>query len=436
MKQTEQTMCEKTHTSENTAYSCIFCDFYTSNKALYARHETTMKHRRALLKQKSTSDKQTIGGAEFVCNLCGLRLKSRTTLWRHHKKCDAEKILDMHQASSQTGDVSGDFCAVSVGSKSAPTAPILAPHMVRGYTHSGAGAGVGVGVGMGEGSDSDTNSDSSDDDSSSTAPAAAASASLDTIMAVEAEMALFTAKNRKPATPDAVLEGQVEVINKFSDMMDMFLSLIKRQDKLIEQNEVIIEQNEVIQNKVIAQQEQLIEIAKRPTTQNNIINNFNILNYLNEEHKDALSIQDFINSIDVTMDDMYYTRDNGYVKGMCNVLVKKIENIPDEYRPIHCTDKKRLKFLVKTKEAWKKDEDNRTIENVMSDITQKHILCLSEWKKLYPDWMKSEELRDEYVKISMQIMDGQRENGEKKKKAIVKTIGSTTHIGGKIPLSQ
>jgi hypothetical protein len=132
------------------------------------------------------------------------------------------------------------------------------------------------------------------------------------------------------------------------------------------------------------------------------------------------------------MDDMYYTRDNGYVKGMCNVLVKKIENIPDEYRPIHCTDKKRLKFLVKTKEAWKRDDDNKNIENVMSDITQKHILCLSEWKKLNPDWMEHEDLRDEYVKISMQIMDGQRENGEKKKKAIVKTIGTTTHIGGKI----
>ena len=224
--------------------------------------------------------------------------------------------------------------------------------------------------------------------------------------------------------------SNVVVMNRVKEVMDTLMVFIQKQDKLNDQQCSI--QNKMIeqQSQLMEQQTQLIEIAQRPTTQNNtVINNFNVLNYLNEEHKDALSIQDFINSIDVTLDDMYYTRDNGYVNGMCNVLVKKIENIPGEYRPIHCTDKKRLKFLVKTKEAWQLDKENKNIENVMSDITQKHLLCLSEWKRLHPDWMDNEELRDEYLKITMQIMDGQRENSNKKKKAIVKTIGSTVHIG-------
>lgn len=514
MKQTEQSMCFLAQSSEKQKFNCELCEFFTSNKSLYARHETTMKHRLALLKHEKHIGQQTESGAKFTCDRCKMTLGSRTTLWRHRKKCIE---WTTNHSSSQNQEVTNKKLVVSA--ESVFRTGVVGVEDGIDAKKAAAGAGAGAGVRVGEeladtvtpilnsvsqplaGLD-DTASDISDTDSSivthygygysseeescaetdmddaikinigsnalltkhcniktnittnttptkspTTGHSTPSSSSLAIIMEMEAEMAKFLTKNKEtqhndkdemlktisPITASSIEMGMISnvvVMNRVKEVMDTLMVFIQKQDKLNDQQYTI--QNKMIeqQSQLIEQQTQLIEIAQRPTTQNNtVINNFNVLNYLNEEHKDALSIQDFINSIDVTLDDMYYTRDNGYVNGMCNVLVKKIENIPGEYRPIHCTDKKRLKFLVKTKEAWQRDEQNKNIENVMSDITQKHLLCLSEWKRIHPDWMDNEELRDEYLKITMQIMDGQRENGDKKKKAIVKTIGSSVHIG-------
>jgi hypothetical protein len=81
------------------------------------------------------------------------------------------------------------------------------------------------------------------------------------------------------------------------------------------------------------------------------INNFNIVGFLNKECGHAMSLQDFLDGMELSMDDIYYTRDNGYVKGMSNAFIRQIENMGYNKRPIHCTDKKRLKFFIKTTEG-------------------------------------------------------------------------------------
>ena len=198
----------------------------------------------------------------------------------------------------------------------------------------------------------------------------------------------------------------------------------------------LMEQNQRLQELIIEQarksnerEERLLELASRPTTTN--INNprVNILNVLNTEYKEAMDISQFLDSIEVSLEDMFYTRDKGYVEGLCNVFVKQIENLNIHERPIHCADRKRLKFFVKTDNKWTRDDANKFISRAMSDISEKHVNTLAEWKRLHPNWMDVEELRDEYIQITRAIIgESTPDKEEKARRAFAKNISASTEF--------
>ena len=68
-------------------YYCEICDYYTSNKTDYNKHLITDKHQNA---SNETNMKQNIAKSQNdkidKCN-CGKLFFSRTSLWRHKKKC-------------------------------------------------------------------------------------------------------------------------------------------------------------------------------------------------------------------------------------------------------------------------------------------------------------------------------------------------------------
>lgn len=179
----------------------------------------------------------------------------------------------------------------------------------------------------------------------------------------------------------------------------------------------------------------IMELASRPTTNiinnhigNNVNNHFSVVNYLNTDCKDAMSLSEFIDSMQITMDDMYYTRDNGYVKGMCNIFTRSIENLKPTERPIHCTDKRRLRFFIKENEIWVRDDNHQKINSVMYNITEKQIQLLQQWKEFNPNWLSEPSLQDEFILITSRILGMNSEKGEKAIKSIIKTIGNITDV--------
>ena len=76
------------------------------------------------------------------------------------------------------------------------------------------------------------------------------------------------------------------------------------------------------------------KINKLENTQNNIVTNTinnNITNnkldihlYLNTEYKNAMNLSEFVDKIKLSLDDLLYTRNNGYVKGITNIFVKNL----------------------------------------------------------------------------------------------------------------
>ena len=106
------------------------------------------------------------------------------------------------------------------------------------------------------------------------------------------------------------------------------------------------------------------------TTNNTINNNININLYLNEHCKNALNIEDLMNKVKITLEDYNFALENGYAKGVTNVLIKNIGDLDDTERPIHSSDKKRGKFYVKSQGEWKK-ENGEMVDQVITTVGNK-----------------------------------------------------------------
>jgi hypothetical protein len=161
---------------------------------------------------------------------------------------------------------------------------------------------------------------------------------------------------------------------------------------------------------------------------NHIKNNKISINvFLNEQCKDAINMDDFLKKINITMDDLLKTRKLGFSQGISNIFIKELNEIESTKRPIHCSDKKRLKFYVKNENEWNKDENGDKIENVINHISRKQILTIKEWESENPNWDKCEAKTNEYLEILKQVMGGRTEvEKEKYKKDIAKNIGENT----------
>ncbi len=115
------------------------------------------------------------------------------------------------------------------------------------------------------------------------------------------------------------------------------------------------------------------------TTNNNTLNNFNLNFFLNEQCKDALNISEFVESLKITFDDLLYSKKNGLVQGISNVMIRGLKELDIYKRPIHCTDKKRETMYIKDKEKWEKDETHEIMKNTIEMIADKERNALQIW---------------------------------------------------------
>ena len=162
-----------------------------------------------------------------------------------------------------------------------------------------------------------------------------------------------------------------------------------------------------------------------PKLGNNNNNNISINVFLNNKCRDAINLDEFVKTINVTVDDLQKTRELGYSQGISNIFIKGLNEMETTKRPIHCSDKKRLKFYVKDGE-WQKD-DGEKIDNAINHISRKQISQIKEWEKQNENWETSEQKTSEYLEIIKQVMGGTTDSEvEKNRKDIVKNIGLNT----------
>jgi len=165
------------------------------------------------------------------------------------------------------------------------------------------------------------------------------------------------------------------------------------------------------------------------TNINNINNKLSINVFLNEHCKDAMNLTDFVENLKVNIEDLMYTKENGYAKGISNIFVKQLQDMEPTQRPIHCSDNKRMKFYVKDDDKWNKDAANTKIDEAVLDVDRKQWRAIKEWERENPDYEKSDKLYKEYMELVRATMGG----GNKKtiainSKQIKKELGCTVKI--------
>ena len=159
--------------------------------------------------------------------------------------------------------------------------------------------------------------------------------------------------------------------------------------ELLKQNqefkEIMLEQSK----QLAEQQLQLLEAVKdgklgnnNNCHNNNTTNNnkFNLNVFLNETCKDAISMDDFINSIEVTRDEFIHTGQVGFIEGISTVMAHRFRDMEMHTRPLHCTDLKRETIYIKNADKWEKDDADKTnMRKAVRGVAKKNMKELWRW---------------------------------------------------------
>ena len=296
MKQLKHNLGTNGEKSTNSkTYICHLCDYNTSHKGSYERHLTTRKHER--MKQKT----QSHSTREYKCEFCNTILKSRTTMWRHKKKCFKgfkstnnkfkEKKDKNFQENSKNNSSEMDFLKLKL---------------------------------------------------------------LD-------------------------LENKLKEKESNSQNSDKMLEALHESQSLLK---AAMEQN----SKLI------------PKVGNNNNNKISINVILNEKCKNAPNLEDFVNKLQVSIEDLQYTKNHGYVKGLSNIMVKHLKDLPPNDRPIHC-NQNNLQFYVKDENTSEKDDKNTKVTKSINKIQNKQVLKIKEWTDKHPNYCEDDDLYTEYQQL-------------------------------------
>jgi hypothetical protein len=183
-------------------------------------------------------------------------------------------------------------------------------------------------------------------------------------------------------------------------------------------------------------QKQMLEVIKNGTNINNTINNnsnnktFNLQLFLNETCKDAMNIMDFVDSIKIQLTDIESIGQLGFVNGISKLIIKNLNALAENMRPVHCSDPKRESLYVKDSNVWEKeDSENKKIKKAIKYISHKNICAIPEWKAKYPDCIYSDSKKsDQYNHIIIEAMGGSGDNDAEKVDKIIKKIAKEVTI--------
>ena len=219
---------------------------------------------------------------------------------------------------------------------------------------------------------------------------------------VDDESAITGVSDTASSAVSELLTEQNEKLKEYIRKMISALTDGKKRNKTSIVNSLVFELLD--QNKTL--QKQIIELSKeRNIIVNNTNNNqFNLNFFLNEQCKDAVNLSDFVNSLEITMDDLTYTRNQGLVEGISKVMIDGLKQMDLYKRPIHCTDQKRDTIYVRDNHQWARDEGNARIRQAFVDIANKEYFAIKKWMDLHPGWEKNSQLQDFHHKMVKNVL--------------------------------
>ncbi len=192
---------------------------------------------------------------------------------------------------------------------------------------------------------------------------------------------------------------------------------------------------------MLEQSKSMMEIVKSCNTTNNINNGqiqnthnnntqFNIQMYLNETCKNAMTIDEFLDYLQPTLEELEATARLGYVEGITRIIMRGLKDLEEELLPFHCTDLKRESLFVKNPDGeWEKETDEKPLMlKFVKAVARKNFNNVNEWRKLHPNCRYHDsKSNDMFNQIMLNSMSGsteeeQQSNYNKIIKNIVKEV--------------
>ena len=202
---------------------------------------------------------------------------------------------------------------------------------------------------------------------------------------------------------------------------------VKNKNELIE---LLISQNNQLQELLIKQsqeyQKQLIELIPKlgNNNNNNTINSNNKVDiniFLNEKCKDAMSMDEFIKKIDVSLSNLLITKDKGLAEGITKLFIENIKKLSLHERPLHCTDVKRETLYIKN-DTWEKDENKKYIKDAIKKVSIKQSKSINQFKEARPNYLTNDKDKDDFIHIVRNTMDTIEDKEEKVIKHLCKNV--------------
>jgi len=131
---------------------------------------------------------------------------------------------------------------------------------------------------------------------------------------------------------------------------------------------------------------------------NNLKQKFNINVFLNEKCKDALSMDDFIDKIEISIKNLLTTKEKGNAHGISNIIMENMNKLSLYERPLHCTDKKKETLYIKNNE-WEKDENKEYISKALKKLEKKQLKNIKVWIDKHPNYMNDDKEQEEFAEI-------------------------------------
>jgi len=224
----------------------------------------------------------------------------------------------------------------------------------------------------------------------------------------------------------------ITIVNSNNDTgitYELVKELIKENKELKnvlkEQNSVFKEQSIELQYALKEQSKAIIEMSTKSNTtliQHNTTNNttnnnsFNLNVFLNEQCKEAISITDFVDSLNLNVSDLEATGKLGYVLGISRIFINKLKELDVFERPLHCTDYKRETVYIKNHDSWEKDNQEKTkLKTIVNRIARKNLEQLPAWQAENPDYVTLDSPENnEFMKISISSLGGYTTEEENK----------------------
>ena len=182
----------------------------------------------------------------------------------------------------------------------------------------------------------------------------------------------------------------------------------------------------------------MIKVIENGTNNNNNNNNtinshnkaFNLQFFLNETCKDAMNISDFVESVKLQVSDLEHVGKVGYIEGISNIIIKNLQALEVEKRPVHCADQKREVMYVKEDNIWEKeDEANKKLRKAIRKIAHKNICMFKAYREKYPDCEEYDSKKNsQYNKIIYEAMGGKGDDDYEKDTKIIKKIAKVVGI--------